>query len=149
MPSSDHLSRALFVLAASAALPACFNCTDVGCSSGLTIDFEWTEWQAGEYVLEVDIAGEAPGMCTFDLPEDSTFVRCDEEESLVAEVYRQGDIVTAQVFVGGAPEEVAVTLSSGETALATELVEPVWSEFRPNGPNCGPLCEVADVTITL
>jgi hypothetical protein len=124
-------------------------CTEIGCSDGFDGRFspEFTEPGDYEFILEID---GVTSTCAYSLPLDDSG-SCDG----VLQVVRSGSALPASehslpsfsIFeVGFAEFTLTVTRDGVEEASWTE--SPEWEVLQPNGPECGPTCEVAGVTLT-
>jgi hypothetical protein len=51
-------------------------------------------------------------------------------------------------FAGYSPAEVSITVE-WEDGTATATAEPTYQVFRPNGPDCEPVCRTATITVQL
>jgi len=123
----------LLLALATLALAGCATpermCTLIGCVDGLTVDF--TGVQPASYTLEARAAGHAP--VTIDCSSDQATIQCRPDGTFLADF---------------TPEEVTlhVTWDGGEVE---RTVRPVYTESRPNGPDCPPVCRFGEVTIDL
>jgi hypothetical protein len=51
-------------------------------------------------------------------------------------------------FHGFTPEEVTLTVTGDEQARSVTL-DPTYEDFRPNGPDCPPICRQARAEVDL
>jgi hypothetical protein len=104
-------------------------CTLIGCVDGLTVHF--TGAQPASYTLEARAAGHEP--VTVSCSSDQATTQCRLDETFLADF---------------TPEEVTlhITWDGGEVE---RTVRPVYTESRPNGPDCPPVCRQGQVAIDL
>ena len=102
-------------------------CTEIGCDSGLTIRLDGPP-QAGPVRIELLTSGSGPRY-VYDCPD-------------------AGGCATGAFFPGftGDYVRVRVTTASG---TATREARPAYTESRPNGADCPPVCRTATVTVPL
>lgn len=98
-------------------------CTLIGCSDGVTVTVE--NAPAAPYTIEVG------------LPDGSSrSTRCEPTHDCAGGVFVEG--------VTGDRLAVRVT---GANGTSTHTVTPRYAELTPNGPQCGPVCRQARVTV--
>ena len=100
------------------------NCTLIGCNDGL------------EVVL--DVAQTAPFRVEAELPGQSS--------RYVFDCTNRSQCSGRAFFADFTPDEVRIHVIT-ESGTTTHLVRPVYSEHRPNGPDCPPRCRTARVDI--
>ncbi|HSA19948.1 MAG TPA: hypothetical protein P5076_00755 [Myxococcota bacterium] len=115
-------------------------------------------WPAGAYILEVDQDGVV-GSCEFSSPPacEGWQPVCNPVRGWELDLDDCIEPYTGQTlriaFGGwGAPEPASVTVrvSLDGVEIGAETFVPTYERFRPNGPDCDPVCQRADpVTLTL
>jgi hypothetical protein len=103
-------------------------CTRIGCSSGLTIRFDAVP-PPGAYRVELLPAGEGGPRYVVECPDAS---RC----------------TGGATFPGFTGDYVVVRVTTARGVLTRE-VRPTYTESRPNGPDCPPVCQQATVAVPL
>lgn len=114
-------------------------CTEIGCSSGLTVRL------VGNVPDAFTIAAQRPGQppIVAICPEGRITVP-DREAG--ASAICQPDGVFFDNFT---PEEVEIVVRVGQSNNVSRLVKPTYEKVQPNGPGCPPVCEQAVVEIEL
>lgn len=101
-------------------------CTLIGCESGLEVLFD------GAQTEPVRVEAEVPGR-------PGRFVlECDGTNRCRGGVF----------FADFTPDAVRIRIVSA-AGTTEQLYRPTYTERRPNGPNCEPLCRTARVTAVL
>jgi hypothetical protein len=130
-------------------------CTEIGCASGLSVDFVRSgRWAAGNYRIEVTADGNA-GACEITLP-----LSCSRQPRCTgASAWRVGESgcaldpqshsLTGVDFSPAQPVDVTVTVSLDDRRLGEARLQPVYTTSQPNGPGCEPVCRQARATLTL
>lgn len=155
-PRSLRLSAAAFVVIALA-LSSCetdepgMACTLIGCVGGFEVNLQkGSAWAAGDYTFELDVDG-VTNSCTVTLP----FTGCDDAPKCAAELQglsiglsgcaldKAQHKVSALTFIDSFPKKVTVTVKHGVDEIGAASYTPTYTESRPNGPNCEPLCKQA------
>lgn len=137
---SSSASRLLLVAALGVGV-ACQSaiCTDIGCESNLTFDFDGEHLPAGDYEISVESSnGEAS--CDVTIHDDGrTDADCEGDFEV--------DPSIRDVVVYDTPEEASLVITQdGETITSAEA-KPEYSDYYPNGPDCDDeSCQVAFVT---
>ena len=132
-------------------------CTQIGCVDGLRLTLEKAgAWAPGAYTFAFTLDGAAV-TCSGSLP----LKACDAGPSLTCDA--EGRVMIGEsgcalppdqhgwsdIQVSGAPKAVKLTISrDGQPLHAAELT-PTYTESRPNGPDCGPVCRGAAATIAV
>jgi hypothetical protein len=101
-------------------------CTLIGCSSGLTVNL--AQAPAGAYRIEVFSSPGGPHY-----------------------VWDCGDAAqcgTSAQFTDFTPESVTIRVTTSAGTLE-QTSQVTYDVSRPNGPNCGPTCTQAQVTVAL
>lgn len=129
MRTVAFLLLTLVALALAGCAPREVQCTLIGCADGLAVDF--TGAQPASYTLEARAAGHEP--VTVDCSGDQAAFQCRPDGTFLPDF---------------TPEEVTlrITWDGGEVE---RTVRPVYTETRPNGPDCPPVCRHGEVTIDL
>lgn len=129
MRTIAFLLPALAALALAGCAPREVQCTLIGCVDGLSVSF--TGAQPASYTLEARAAGHEPVIV--DCSSDQATFQCRPDGTFLADF---------------TPEEVTlhITWDGGEVE---RTVRPVYTESRPNGPDCPPVCRSGQVTIDL
>jgi hypothetical protein len=108
---------------------ASFNCTDVGCSNGLTVRL--SSMPVGPFTVEALIGGRTELQYVY---------RCDGAVGCQqARVFFEG-LVTSRVTI-------RVTTAQGVRIV--EFPDVIYTEWYPNGRECTPRCVTATVTLDL
>ncbi|APR82689.1 Hypothetical protein A7982_08038 [Minicystis rosea] len=139
--------------ASAASQPPVRSCTEANCMNGLGIFLSPEPLEAGIYAVTV-AAGSQSATCEVTFPHppcDTKASRCSGTLPLMAlesscELPKDKQIFP-KMGVAAAPKEVRVTVTRGKTKLADKKVKPAYQEFRPNGPNCNPVCQFGKVEI--
>ena len=115
----------LFALLPTGCSTVTGNCTLIGCTSGVRVHFAALPTEP--FRVEVTTDGSDVAY-VFDCTADRS--RCRQE-----------------IFFPGLTEpRLTVTVRVGSVSRQTEVAKVVYQHSRPNGPNCGPECQTADVT---
>ncbi|MCO4764494.1 MAG: hypothetical protein KC502_23495 [Myxococcales bacterium] len=134
------------------------SCTAMGCADSYGVDFGHTgAWPAGDYQVSVSLDG-SDVVCSATLP----FASCETSGACVGGsesvlLIRSGCALDkAQhklggiIITGAQPKEVKVSVTRGGKAIGDGSWTPTFVTSRPNGPNCGPVCNQAPKeTLTL
>ncbi len=118
-------SRAALLLLTGSATASC--CTKAGCSSGLTVRIR------GEIPLEYRVLASTDG-------QPPVVFECTP-----GRVFCASGVLLFNDFTPNRGS-VRVETSAGVT---TKEFTPNYRTFAPNGKDCGPICRIADVEITL
>jgi len=105
-------------------------CTEIGCSDGITVHLPVVP--AGPYKVEILVGGTGGGGLSY-------AYECTGGPSC------QQDIFFPELVL----DRIIVRVTSGLGSRLTEIVNPVYTTSRPNGPDCPPLCRQALVTAQL
>jgi hypothetical protein len=174
-----HMLKNLFLgLCATWCITGCsqHSCTEIGCrdSASLSLQTADNHWTSGDYELTI-VAGDTSTTCTFRLPEDlppmgsPKPLNCDpsigSDVSVLSQVYtctetRTKDAVsqsctpvadeyTLEVMLPGTPSDVVLRLDRDGTTLVDQTQALTYKESRPNGPDCGPVCQQASVVVAV
>lgn len=105
------------------------NCTEIGCSDGITVHL--TELPIGPYRVEI-LVGSGQGGLSY------------------AYVCAGGSMCLQDIFFPELrPERLIVRVTTPDGTRDTEISNPVYATVRPNGEDCPPLCLQATVTAQL
>ncbi len=159
MPSSFQLALAslttLFVAACSQTMadPAC---TDIGCQNGLRLTWPQGPWKPGAYSVEVTLDGTKV-TCEGQLPlaacDSGPTFHCSSGASL-----RLGEsgcaLPPAQHGLAGididtAPAQVRIVVRRDGVEVSAQELAPKYTDSRPNGPQCEPVCHQASAELPL
>lgn len=130
-------------------------CTEIGCMNGLRIELKKAgAWAPGAYTFAFTLDGAAVN-CSGALPlkpcEAGPSLTCDVADRVA--IGESGCALPADghgfadVQVTGEPKEVKLTISRDGQAVASAELRPTYTESRPNGPGCEPVCRNAAETI--
>ena len=134
------------------------SCTLIGCVGGFEIGLDkGSAWEAGDYTFELDVDG-TKNSCTVTLP----FANCEVAPKCTTELKtlqiglsgcmldKAQHKVSALTFIDAFPAQLSVTVKLGVTEIGGASYTPTYTESRPNGPGCEPLCKQAPaVKLTL
>lgn len=116
-------------------------CTLIGCDDGVEVSLEPSV--VSTYGVEIVVDGVAG---SFTCTEVGGGWSLDNEIGDVPLAYRgcSGDGFTVE----GTPAtlEISVTAQDGSWTGAVAS-NPTYQSTQPNGPGCGPICEIAEVTV--
>ena len=101
-------------------------CTLIGCSSGLTVSL--AQAPAGAYRIEVFSSPNGP--------------------HYVYDCANAAQCGTTTMFTDYTPESVTIRVTTS-AGTREQTAQPTYNVGRPNGPNCGPECKQAQVTVAL
>jgi hypothetical protein len=149
------------------------DCTEMGCQdqASLTIRTPDHTWPPGTYVVNVGIGGTSR-LCRFELPATlpplgsvgqgecdgdlwgsiTAGAICHEErhDDRVSEVCTPiPDQWIMTVTLPGAPSELRIRVTRDDVELADEVWHVQYSKHRPNGPDCSPVCQMAEREVIL
>jgi hypothetical protein len=150
------------------------SCTDIGCNDGASITLRTDDWRWREGVHEIDFTfGGQTRMCSLRVPEDipeergrsvdllcsmgfSALLiprtRCMEVRTADA-ISQSCEEVPGQSYVSAGLQGVVASLRvevrrDGAT-IFDRTVSPEYRQERPNGPDCEPICQLAEVELTI
>jgi hypothetical protein len=154
----------VFALHKGAACVWPHSCTEIGCGDGVSVTLAFADrrWPNGEYVFEV-VLDDVTHTCAFSWPVEQPTpggidVPCDPgelEAFLRQEVkcteQRTADAVTQscalldgqyslQLSRAGTPKSLELHATRDGERLKDLALDLEYSEERPNGPDCEPLC---------
>lgn len=132
-------------------------CTQIGCVDGLRVEMRPASgWAPGSYAFAVDLDG-VKVTCTGALPlracEAGPSLTCDVADKVV--IGESGCALPKEqhafsdLWVQSGPQKVEIVISRDGQELKREALTPAYTESRPNGPDCGPVCRSASATLTL
>ncbi len=105
------------------------SCTLLGCNDGLTIGLTGTWPDSFSIDVVYDAGGESMQVTK----------RCDNGRWAV------NNQPCDEIQLETAPAVVTVTAHWGGNSTS-QVYEPAYEPFRPNGPNCAPVCQVSMIT---
>lgn len=130
-------------------------CTQIGCESGVFIDLQKPDrWAPGTYVFHFILDGRDV-KCEAELPLPAcgtNAIRCDHDGVSIMEVgcalprSAQG---FGRIKIEGFPAKLAAEVIRNEKRIGLLRSRPTYSDARPNGPGCEPLCRQAREKIEL
>jgi hypothetical protein len=123
-------------------------CTEIGCGPAFGVEFQRAAgWGLGVYRIELQVDGETVS-CERQIP-----LHCDEEPACsradvqLVEIGCALDVSQQSLggvqFVAEGPAQVSVRVRHDDTELGTAEYAPQYTESRPNGPDCEPVCRQA------
>lgn len=155
--SKPQVLRALFAVGLLFSAAGCESddpgqtCTLIGCVGGFEINLEKASaWAAGDYTFDLDVDGKT-NSCTVTLP----FTSCNDGLKCTTELTdltiglsgcalpAAQHKISGLTFFNTAPKTVAVTVKFGVDEIGSVSYTPTYTDSRPNGPNCEPLCRQA------
>lgn len=163
-----------FVLYKGAACVWPHGCTEIGCSDevSLTLAFADHKWPDGAYELEV-MLDEVKHVCAFSWPEAEPAsgsvglvpcepselraalaqdAECTEERTADAVIQRCAPLpgqYTLRLSSFGTPRQLQLQATRDGERLRELALELEYSELRPNGPDCEPLCRQSSQKLQL
>jgi len=140
-PSTGALIALSLASALAGAAAACSSrsCTEIGCESNLTFDFD-EYLAAGEYEVVVEsTSGDAT--CTLTVEADrSSDYQCSGDLDV--------DPSVSNVVIYATPETASLEITSSGDAVASAEATPEYEDNFPNGPECDLYpCQVAFVDV--
>lgn len=125
-------------------------CTEIGCDSGVIFRSDPGKvWEPGQY----DFFIMSDGMqiiCKGQLPlkpcDEGASFKCSNTKVTVGEsgcALPAENHAVADVRIEGYPKTVILKLSHDRQPLFHHKLSPVYTESRPNGPLCEPVCNMA------
>ena len=129
-------------------------CGDLGCNSGFRISLVaiGSLFDAGEYEVFF-IVDEVPRDCAFRITFDDfecggdppCFLEstCNAEFNLVVQPH------SIAFVVGPDPDLLDVRVQRDGTLIASEVLAPQYEVFAPNGPDCEPICMIAEAELPI
>jgi len=149
------------------------DCHEVGCADGVTVNLRPSQGvlPSGSYAFDL-AAGARTHACSFvvpdDLPELGTLTDVDCAPPLAVQIgpeamcseQRRGNSIdeacrpvpehfVLQAHVEGTPPTLELRLTRDEAVLLEQVLTPSYETTRPNGPDCGPVCQEATLDVTL
>ncbi len=130
-------------------------------------------WEDGEYEIAVEgDVGSGPVSCRFRIPEDvparGSSVQLDCTGALMLSLQQDSkctpppknsrtsgpcELLEGQfALVGGVegtPKELTIQLTRDGTSIVSRTVSPKYQRLQPNGPDCEPVCNRAEESITV
>jgi len=117
-------------------------CTDIGCESNLTFDFDGEHLPAGDYVVSV-ATSVGDSECDLTVNEDkSSDFDCRGDLDVEPSV--------RDVVIYATPEAATLEITQDGSEITSAEAEPDYSDYFPNGEDCDDeACQVAFVTAEL
>jgi len=121
------------------------SCTDMGCGTALVIRVPASKaFPVGAYHIELKTPEKTvAGDCSINA-DGST--RCEAASSFFISWDKSQPTSLSVDVWNDAPTTFTFTLSFGGKTLVTQSITATYTESRPNGPECGPICKNASVT---
>ncbi len=123
-------------------------CTEAGCIDQVVVTFAPLALSPGDYVLTVGAPGdEVP--CAFALPGDpSAPIECGREP--FATLFLASDSTLGSFEYGATPDSLTIELArDGVPLFAPQRLTPGYRTSWPNGADCPPSCEFANLELDL
>ena len=120
-------------------------CTEIGCAGGLSVMLLSEEPLAdGAWEVAVTQQDGTSASCAFTVQGGAITA---SQDCAALEVLEEDEGVRLQFLeVDG---DVNVTVTQDGAEQASEDFAPEYEEFRPNGPDCPPVCRSASVEVAL
>ena len=142
----------LLLLPAAVVVAGCSNdeCTLIGCADSLEVRFTGTTTRPARYQIEV-VADGVPSSCQLTIPHECSMgPTCSAGPSnwrLILNGCEKGQPVQPSVdgvlFYQNAPTSFDLVVRRDDVVVGGGSFQPVYTESRPNGPECGPVCRNA------
>jgi hypothetical protein len=133
-------------------------CTTAGCgpSTEVRLTPESGVLANGTYLVTVDLDGDEIA-CSFTLPDDlpesgeAGYAECagDSEILAVLQPNAGANNVVVELYIDAAPQQLGLAVTRDNRSLLSRQLQPTYTTFYPNGPECGPGCPQADLNLTL
>lgn len=128
-------------------------CTKMGCMDSLAIELSPAKLLAGKYSVTV-AAGGKEATCKVTVPYPPCGTMATECAGTLPMMSNESGCELPKeqqkfpgLTIGEAPAEVTVTVKRGATKLTETKTRPAVSEYRPNGPECEPVCKSAKLLV--
>ena len=130
-------------------------CTLIGCQSGMTVSFTRAAWPAATYAVTATLDGK-DHVCTLTLPSS-----CDKSPSCTGDATvmigwagcglgSAEQSLTSVILLKENVAKLSVSVRQDGAEVGAGQWSPTWTESRPNGPKCDPVCvQAAGVTLAL
>jgi hypothetical protein len=132
-------------------------CTKMGCIGALTVAVDGgAKLAKGKYVIDVDADGKkgkcsfvAPGFCGDKAPKCEGDVQVDLVTAGCDKATEKGAPPPAlvEIKLPTSPKAATVVVNRDGKKVGEAKLAPEYKENRPNGPDCDPVCRVADAKI--
>lgn len=167
MPSSFHLTLVSFTTLFLAACsgdslppqsPTGGNqaCTEIGCQNGLHLTWPQGSWKSGTYSVEVTLDGTKV-TCEGRLPlaacDSGPTFKCSPGASV--RVGESGCALPAAqhglsgIDIESSPAQVKIAVRRDGVEVSAQDLTPTYTDSRPNGPQCEPVCHQASAALVL
>jgi hypothetical protein len=133
-------------------------CTTAGCgpSTEVRLTPESGALADGMYLITVELDGDEIA-CSFSLPDDlpesgeAGYAECasDGDMLLVLQPNAGANNVVVEMYLGAAPQQIEISVTRDNRSLLSRQIEPSYTQFYPNGPDCAPSCPHTDLEFTL
>ena len=128
-------------------------CTQIGCASGLTVQFSRPLREAGAYTVTLDLDGESVS-CQSILPFAScSGVSACSSSKVILEQSGCALPSTAHEIVGlrvtSTAKMVSLRIERDGSEIASQDITPRYVRSAPNGEGCEPICEQASTTLAV
>jgi hypothetical protein len=123
-------------------------CTEIGCGPALRVHFVRTGWPAATYHIETTADGNTAS-CDVVVPLSCTMgSACTGLAGFAAEVSGCAldpalHSVAGVLFMSSTPASVTLKVSQDGREIGSGSFSPTYTDARPNGPACDPVCHVA------
>lgn len=107
------------------------SCTLLGCQDRLTIGLTGARPETFSIDIGYNLSGERVQVTR----------RCENGR------WATNDQPCTEIQLEAAPEAVTITARWGESRI-TQDYKPDYEPFRPNGPDCEPVCQLSTITFT-
>lgn len=155
----DAMKCAALAALASVTLAACGpvgnnarECTEIGCTDGLTLRLlaDEDDFEVGTYAVSITADGEQTD-CSFEIKSDcaGADICVGEEDCNAGYPLSASDPSEVTLLVGGAPADVTVVVTLDGQEIVNETTQPEYMEVQPNGEGCPPICNQATMELTL
>jgi len=131
-------------------------CTEIGCSSGVTIILRPIDstFPYGLYDVHITLQDEPTHSCSFvvyDDPDDCPSERCLSSDNCEIWIYFGPHVESEKVSflysVTSTPIEVVVYRD--DILVGIDVFKPFYFTVQPNGPDCPPICLKAEHIVDL
>ena len=132
------------------------DCTEIGCSSGLTLNFGAST--PGLWTFEVDLVEDGAVtetiVCQSTLPlSDTAAESCDNPSVFLflsgSALPDEEHQITGMNLMDLTPEEVNIRVFLDDESILSESIFPTYESYSPNGEECGPTCYSGEENITI
>jgi hypothetical protein len=118
-------------------------CTAVGCTDSITVSFSTAVPR--DYKVDIELDGK-PGSADCS---EATHPGGGDVEVEVTGLGRTIRCTQTGALLQGAPENVRLVFTFPDAKVADVTLKPKYQTVEPNGPECEPTCDQAEVTVDL